>query len=407
MGFSQGLSGLNAAAKALDVVGNNIANSQTYGFKAGSIAFADVFSGMDGLGVQVAGVNQNFGQGAMATTGGILDLAISNGRGFFRMVNQDGGVFYGRNGQFESDKEGNIYNLTNGLYLTGYMASGTPPTIEPGANVGPIQIPQGGMAPQASTKGSLIGNLKADDDKEALVPFDPDKEDTFNFQTQVDAYDSLGNKHVIKVYYARDAAGDWTVHSYDSTSPKMNGANPQYFSQQLEFDSNGNIKPGTTSNLVIEGAAFNGAAELKFDLDMSDMTKHSTESTARLGSSDGYPPGSYQGFSLSDGGDVTVKYSNGLTQVLARVVLADFPNEGGLSSKGGNAWEETAQSGQPFLGTSGSGSFGMIKGGQLESSNVDLGSEMVNMIVYQRNYQSNSQTIKTQSELLQTLVNMR
>ncbi|MGU3414516.1 flagellar hook protein FlgE [Enterobacteriaceae bacterium C34A] len=406
MSFSQGLSGLNAAAKALDVVGNNIANSQTFGFKAGSIAFADVFSGMDGLGVQVAGVNQNFGQGAMATTGGILDLAISNGRGFFRMVNQDGGVFYGRNGQFESDKEGNIYNLTNGLYLTGYMASGTPPTIEPGASVGPIQIPQGGMAPQASTKGSLVGNLKADDDKIAKAPFKADDEDSFNFQTQVDAYDSLGNKHVMKIYYAQTAPGEWTVYAHDSTAPKLDvNGDPVFSSQKLSFDPNG--KMTGTSNLLIEGEAFNGATALSFDLDMSDMTKHSTESTARLGSSDGYPPGSYQGFSLSDGGDVTVKYSNGLTQVLARVVLADFPNEGGLSSKGGNAWEETAQSGQPFLGTSGSGSFGTIKGGQLESSNVDLGSEMVNMIVYQRNYQSNSQTIKTQSELLQTLVNMR
>jgi fagellar hook-basal body proteins len=407
MGFSQGLSGLNAAAKALDVVGNNIANSQTYGFKAGSVAFADVFSGMDGLGVQVAGVSQNFGQGSMAITNGNLDLGITNGRGFFRMVNQDGGVFYGRNGQFKSDDDGNIYNMTNGLFLTGYMASGTPPKIEPGANVGPIQIPQTGMAPQASTKGSLIGNFKANDEKTAVGDFDPDKEDSYNFQTQIDAYDSLGNKHVIKVYYAKDAGGNWTVHAFDSTSPKMNGTDPVYYSRTLEFDSNGNVKPGTDSNLEIEGDAFNGAAELKFDLDLSKMTKHSTESTARLGSSDGYAPGAYQGFSLSDGGEVVVKYSNGMTQVLAQVVLADFANEGGLASKGGNVWEETAQSGQPFLGTSGSGSFGQIVGGQLESSNVDLGSEMVNMIVYQRNYQSNSQTIKTQSELLQTLVNLR
>lgn len=405
MSFSQGLSGLNAAAKALDVVGNNIANSQTFGFKAGSIAFADVFAGVDGLGVQVAGVNQNFGQGNMATTGRDLDLGINNGRGFFRMVNSEGGVFYGRNGQFKQDEEGYIRNMTNGLYLTGYQATGTPPTIEPGAGVGPIRIPQNGMAPQASTKGSLIGNLKADDDKVAKTPFDPENDETFNYQSQMEAYDSLGNKHVVKVYYARDAKGDWKVYANDSTAPELEAGKPKFFTLELTFDSSGNMT-GTT-NLKIEGVRFNGADALDFDLNMSGMTKHSTEFKAQLESSDGYGPGSYQGFTMGDGGEITVKYSNGQTQVLAQVVLADFANEGGLASKGGNVWEETAQSGQPYLGTSGSGSFGTIFGGMLESSNVDLGSEMVNMIVYQRNYQSNSQTIKTQSELLQTLVNLR
>ncbi|SNY67731.1 flagellar hook protein FlgE [Enterobacter sp. CC120223-11] len=407
MGFSQGLSGLNAAAKALDVVGNNIANSQTYGFKAGSIAFADVFAGVDGLGVQVAGVSQNFGQGSLDTTGGILDMGINNGRGFFRMVNSDGGVFYGRNGQFDTDEEGFIVNKTNGLFLTGYQATGTPPTIEPGAGVGPIRIPQNGMTPQASSKGSLIGNLKADDDKVAETPFNPENEKSFNYQSQVEAYDSLGNKHSVKIYYAKDANGDWKAYANDSTAPKLGGTPPEpVFSELgLTFDSSGNMT-GTT-NLVIEGVSFNGAEPLKFDLDMSGMTKHSTDFKVQLESSDGYAPGTFQGYSVSDGGEITVKYSNGQTQVLAQVVMADFANEGGLASKGGNVWEETAQSGQPFLGTSGSGSFGSIKGGMLESSNVELGQEMVNMIVYQRNYQSNSQTIKTQSELLQTLVNLR
>ena len=406
MGFSQGLSGLNAAAKALDVVGNNIANSQTYGFKAGSIAFADVFAGMDGLGVQVAGVNQNFGQGNLATTGRNLDLGINNGRGFFRMVNSEGGVFYGRNGQFEQDEEGYIRNMTNGLYLTGYQATGTPPKIEPGAGVGPIRVPQNDMSPQASTRGSLIGNLQSDDKKIATGTFDPDDDKTFNYQTQVEAYDSLGNKHVIKVYYAQTAAGEWKAYANDSTSPKVDGGGKPVFKElELEFDDKGKMI-GTTK-MSIQGEAFNGAAPLDFELDMAGMTKHSAVFSGKLESSDGYPPGSYQGFSMGDGGEITVKYSNGQTQVLAQVVLADFANEGGLSSKGGNVWEETGQSGQPFLGTSGSGSFGTIFGGMLESSNVELGNEMVNMIVYQRNYQSNSQTIKTQSELLQTLVNLR
>ena len=130
MSFSQGLSGLNAAAKALDVVGNNIANSQTAGFKAGSVAFADIFAGTTGLGVQVAGVTQNFGDGGLTAGNSSLDMGLQ-GKGFFRMVSEGGAVYYGRNGQFKQDQNGNIINSTNGLYLTGYQATGTPPTIAP------------------------------------------------------------------------------------------------------------------------------------------------------------------------------------------------------------------------------------------------------------------------------------
>lgn len=138
MGFSQGLSGLSAAAKALDVVGNNIANSQTVGFKAGSVSFADIFAGSTGMGVQVAGVSQNFAQGGPAAGSSALDMMI-NGKGFFRMVDQAGSVFYGRNGQFDTDENGYIVNKTNNLFLTGYQA--TDGVINPGAQVGPIRIP--------------------------------------------------------------------------------------------------------------------------------------------------------------------------------------------------------------------------------------------------------------------------
>jgi len=158
MSFSQGLSGLTAASQALDVVGNNIANSQTVGFKSGSIAFADVFAGSQiGMGVQVSSVNQNFSDGVLGMGNSDLDMGIQ-GNGFFRLASESGSIFYSRNGQFKQDENGYIVN-NQGMFLTGYQATGNPPAIQPGAAVGPIQIPNGQMPARASDAGTLKGNL--------------------------------------------------------------------------------------------------------------------------------------------------------------------------------------------------------------------------------------------------------
>lgn len=403
MGFSQGLSGLNAAAKALDVVGNNIANSQTFGFKSGSVAFADMFSGATGLGVQVAGVTQNFADGGPTATGRNLDMALS-GRGFFRMVNEGGSVFYGRNGQFDLDVNGNIYNKTNNLFLTGYQATGTPPVIAPGAPIGPIQIPTGDMPPAASTSGSLTGNLKADDDTVITEAFDYEDDKTYNYTSQVEATDSLGNTHTIKLYFVQTEAGKWKAYARDETSPAA--GDDEISGVELTFDESGKMI-GDKTSLTVKGASYNGSTALSIDLDLSAITKYKGDSTMKLNEIDGQAPGKYQTFVVGENGEIVATYSNGKRQTVAQVVLADFANSGGLAAQGSNVWAETPQSGQPFFGASGTGSFGNLSGGQLEQSNVDMGQEMVNMIVYQRNYQSNSQTIKTQSELLQTLVNLR
>lgn len=401
MSFSQGLSGLNAASRALDVVGNNIANSQTSGFKGGAIAFSDLFSGAIGLGVQVAGVQQNFADGAVNFTGRNLDIALQ-GRGFFRMESEGGGVFYGRNGQFDLDVNGNIINQTNGLFLTGYQATGTPPKIEPGAPVGKIQIPTGDMPPAPSTSGSITGNLKSDDQKIITGPFDHLDPESYNYSSQIEATDSLGNKHTLKLYYVQTSAGEWTAYARDETAPDAAG----YSRLDLNFDASGKIDmPNAILN--VKGESVNGSTPLDINLDLSALTKYSGDTSIKLGAIDGQAPGKYQSFVVGDNGEVVATYSNGKRQTVAQIVLADFPNSSGLSAQGGNVWIETPGSGQPFLGTSGSGSFGSLKGSSLEGSNVDMGQEMVNMIIYQRNYQSNSQTIKTQSELLQTLANLR
>ncbi|MEH0884621.1 flagellar hook protein FlgE [Enterobacter sp. UNJFSC 003] len=395
MGFSQGLSGLSAAAKALDVVGNNIANSQTVGFKAGSVSFADIFAGSMGMGVQVAGVSQNFGQGGPATGGSALDMMIS-GNGFFRMVDEAGSVFYGRNGQFEQNENGFIVNKTNGMFLTGYQA--TDGVINPGAQVGPIRIPKDDMPAAASENGTLKGNLKSDE-KLITAAFNKDDDKTYNYTSEIQATDSLGNKHAIKVYFVHTAEGKWKAYAEDSTSPDG------MVNIDLNFDTSGNIVGA--AEMTVKGKAYNGSAALELKLDLKGLTQNAGDMQVIVDQIDGQAPGKFNNYQVSDTGEVIAIYSNGKRQTVAQVVLADFANAGGLEQQGNNLWAETVQSGQPFLGTSGMGSFGSIEGGMLESSNVNLGDEMVNMIVYQRNYQSNSQTIKTQSEVLQTLVNLR
>ncbi|POT54746.1 flagellar hook protein FlgE [Citrobacter amalonaticus] len=406
MSFSQGLSGLNSASQALDVVGNNIANSQTVGFKSGSIAFADVFAGSQiGMGVQVAGVNQNFSDGVLGQGTSNLDMGIS-GNGFFRMVNEAGSVFYSRNGQFKSDENGFIMN-NQGMYLTGYQATGTPPTIQEGAAIGPIQIPSGQMMASASTSGTMKGNL--DSGTEAVDPdieFDPTDPKSYSSVTQVDAYDSQGNKHTINVYYVKNDDNTWTAYSSDTTSPVLDDdGDVVYQSTELTFDAAGQLVTNPAT-LNVKSAGYNGADALDFDIDMFGMTQQATDTAMDSPSTNGYAPGMMNGYVIGDNGEVIASYSNGEKQVLGQVVLSNFTNPGGLQSEGNNCWSETPQSGQPVNGISGTGNLGTLYGNRLEASNVDLSQEMVNMIVYQRNYQSNSQTIRTQSELLQTLVNL-
>ncbi|NCF08080.1 flagellar hook protein FlgE [Kosakonia sp. H7A] len=399
MGFSQGLSGLNAASQALDVVGNNIANSQTVGFKSGAIAFADVFAGSQiGMGVQVAGVNQNFSDGVLGAGSSQLDMGIQ-GNGFFRMVTEAGNVFYSRNGQFETDQNGYVVN-SQGMRLTGYMAIGTPPEIQQGSPVGPIQIPTGQMPARASDAGSISGNLDSGNDVVTTTPFDPEDGDSYTYSTQVNAYDSLGNEHAINVYYVKTADNKWTAYSVDSTAP---GATPGQV--DLEFDTSGKLITNP-ADLNVQGAAYKGGDALNFDIDLSGLTQQASENTMDSPSTTGYPPGMMNGYNVGDNGQIIATYSNGKSQLLGQVVLSNFTNPGGLSSQGNNCWAETPESGQPVIGIADTGNLGSLNGNMLEASNVDLSQEMVNLIVYQRNYQSNSQTIKTQSDILQTLVNL-
>ncbi len=242
MAFSQAVSGLNAAATNLDVIGNNIANSATYGFKSGTASFADMFAGSKvGLGVKVAGITQDFTDGTTTNTGRGLDVAISQ-NGFFRLVDSNGSVFYSRNGQFKLDENRNLVNM-QGLQLTGYPATGTPPTIQQGANPTNISIPNTLMAAKTTTTASMQINLNSSDPLPTVTPFSASNADSYNKKGSVTVFDSQGNAHDMSVYFVKTGDNNWQVYTQDSSDP-TGTAEP---AMTLVFNANG-VLTSLTSN---------------------------------------------------------------------------------------------------------------------------------------------------------------
>ncbi|MBA8561260.1 flagellar hook protein FlgE [Citrobacter freundii] len=430
MAFSQAVSGLNAAATNLDVIGNNIANSATYGFKSGTASFADMFAGSKvGLGVKVAGITQDFTDGTTTNTGRGLDVAISQ-NGFFRMVDSNGSVFYSRNGQFKLDENRNIVNM-QGLQLTGYPATGTPPTVQQGANPAPITIPNTLMAAKSTTTASMQVNLNSTDKVPTKTPFNPSDADSYNKKGSVTVFDSQGNAHDINIFYVKTGPNKWDVYTQDaSVTGSVASKNAvMNFSANGTLTSVNNYVAGTVPvdpadpdgpKIPVEGPAnaqpqiqistgtINGAVPANFSLSfLNSMQQNTGANNIVATNQNGYKPGDLVSYQINNDGTVVGNYSNEQQQVLGQIVLANFANNEGLASQGDNVWAATQASGVALLGTAGEGNFGKLTNGALEASNVDLSKELVNMIVAQRNYQSNAQTIKTQDQILNTLVNLR
>ena len=418
MAFSQAVSGLNAAATNLDVIGNNIANSATYGFKAGTASFADMFAGSKvGLGVKVAGITQDFNDGTTTSTGRALDVAISQ-NGFFRMTDSNGSVFYSRNGQFKLDENRNLVNM-QGLQLTGYPATGTPPTIQQGANPVGLSIPNTLMAAKATSTAAMQINLNSTDAAPTVTPFDATNADTYNKKGTVTVFDSLGNSHDMNIYYVKNSANNWDVYTQDSSvagaaavkQAQMQFADNGALTGVAAYDAGGALQPlvpGAKPEITLDLASLNGSAASTFQLSFQNSMQQNTGSNDIVATNqNGFKPGNLVSYQINDDGTVVGNYSNEQTQLLGQITLANFANNEGLQSEGDNVWSATQSSGVALLGTAGTGNFGTLTNGALEASNVDLSKELVNMIVAQRNYQSNAQTIKTQDQILNTLVNLR
>ncbi|OIQ97416.1 flagellar hook protein FlgE [mine drainage metagenome] len=463
MSFQQGLSGLNAASKQLEVIGNNVANANTVGFKQARAEFADVYANslsggggaQIGIGTKLSNVAQQFTQGNVTSTSNSLDLAI-NGGGFFRM--STGGVItYSRNGQFQMDKLGYIVDAS-GKRLTGYIAD-TAGAIQKGS---PVDLNINTADLQPATTSAVVGLVNLDSRKTALDPakFDPTDPTTYSDSTAITLYDSLGNAHTMQTFFLRHptaaeaAAQQATVTAMPSSTPAevaakaaaqviatamtaaaSPGANTRWSvytsvdgkpttytppatpitTAELDFNGTGisptvtptTIDPKTGLPLVTFSPITGATTPLSLTLDYSKSTQFGSSFSINSLSQNGYTSGRLAGFNTGADGTIIGRYSNGQSKNLGQVVLANFVNPNGLQSLGGNAWAESATSGAPLVGVPSTGSLGVLQASAVEDSNTDLTAELVNMITAQRFYQANAQTIKTQDQVLQTLVNLR
>ncbi|MFP4061301.1 MAG: flagellar hook protein FlgE [Halochromatium sp.] len=437
MSFSQALSGIRSQGENIRVISDNIANSQTVGFKGSRTAFADIFAGcvgcggQAGLGVRVVDIMQDFSDGALENTGRSLDLAIA-GQGFYRLEKTNGEIVYSRNGQFNQDAEGYLVNA-NGQRLTGYgLQDPEDPFSDVGGPLQAIQISREDMPPNATTGVEAIFNLNSSivagaDLETATVatdydPANPNPQDiNFDFSTNFTVFDSLGNERTITIYYRKDAANEWQADiAFDGVIEGFGGGDAGTGTNNftVDFDTNGALDEvdGTAGNTVTtvtitdagpDFFALDGATTpFEFDLDLAGTTQFNAESAQNSLTQDGFTTGSLIGIEVEDDGTVTRVFSNEERAAAGQIALANFINPEGLSRDGDNAWREARASGQPNIGVAGTGLFGTIEGQTLEGSNVDLATELVNMIISQRAYQANSTSISTQDELLQTIINL-
>ncbi|MCU5788418.1 flagellar hook protein FlgE [Alloalcanivorax marinus] len=396
MGFSQALSGLNAAATNLDVVGNNIANSQTVGFKGSGAQFADVYTGaLAGQGVRVAAVLQDFSNGTLESTGRNLDLGI-NGGGFFRFQ-QGEQIVYSRNGQFSLTADGYLENA-QGARLTGFPAG-----VGTGGQPEVLQVPAGSMPamPTSAVQASFNLDATSDDIDRATVPFDAADADSYTYANTGTAYDSLGVQRTMTTYFTKTGDNTWEVRvSLDGNPDNANVG-------QLVFNGNGTLDEAASNYGNYSFTPGGGADALNFSLDFDGTTQFGQDFALDSLTQNGYTAGALVGVTFDEVGNIIGNYSNEKSQVLGTIALANFRNPEGLDMVGDNAWVESGASGQALLGLAGEGQFGSLEPGTLENSNVDLTSELVDLIVAQRNYQANTQTIKVQDEVLQSAVNLR
>lgn len=447
MGFSQALSGLSAASSNLDVIGNNVANSQTVGFKSSSTLFADVYANSKiGLGVRASGVVQNFTRGNLESTGRSLDLAIS-GDGFFKLQ-QGGQVVYSRNGQLALTPDGYLENAQGGRLMAGNDV---------------VQIPATSMSAAATSRVDSQYNLQSSSSAPVRAPFNSADSGTYNYASTATIFDSLGNPHQLTTYFVKlDPATDnkWqmyaTLDGKELTAKQMdadgNVVDPETeIVPTLSFSSNGTLLPvvprrydyadtqagldeyeaalityntevnnsyaatftmpavsveATDSTPAVSGLD-NGASELVFKMDLSGTTQFGNEFDQGSLSQNGYAGGSLVGITIDRSGNIVGGYSNDQQQTIATLQLATFRNPEGLRPAGDNGWIETNESGQALLGVPGVGRFGGIESGSVEASNVDLTRQLVNLIVAQRTFQANAQSVKTQSDVLEQTVNLR
>ncbi|MBL8332377.1 MAG: flagellar hook protein FlgE [Rubrivivax sp.] len=447
MSFQQGLSGLNATSKNLEVIGNNIANASTFGAKSARAEFSDFYAAAlngstaqaAGIGVRLSAVAQQFTQGSITATDNPMDVAI-NGRGFFQVSDGASPTKYSRNGQFKVDRDGYLVNNT-GLKLLGYSADPGTGQIQPGLAV-PLQLPTAGVSPQATTAINMQMNL--DSTKSVTLPaaaplIDFADAATYNNATSLTVYDGKGQPVALTYYFQRSdgptqgnpaAPDEWNVYitangetvggTAAAPDPVLtitfaaDGSAPTATTLGAINSSTNKIEltlPDITAGPVADNDSDPTNNVMPLTLSGVELTIDVTQFAAPFGvtdmNQDGFSAGQLVSVGIEDNGILTARYSNGQTKAAGQIEVANFRNVQGLQPVGDNMWSFTFASGDPVTGVPGEGNLGVLQAGALEESNVDLTAELVNMITAQRAYQANAQTIKTMDQALQTLVNLR
>jgi flagellar hook protein FlgE len=379
----------------------------------------------------VSTISQNFNAGSIQTSSKPLDMAIVGGDGFFRTTSESGEIAFTRNGQFNADKEGFIVNA-GGSRLTGFAVDATG-GISGGAPKA-LVIPTAAIAPNPTSAVTAQFNI---DSRSAVInatatPFNANNSSSYNYSNSLTVFDSLGNSHEISTFFVKtdSATSAWNVYvtadgyplnsdgeinsTLPPTAPPANAASE--VSATLLFNNNGTLNSVTQDNTVSPTSTFNitglnfnnGAAPLTTAISIAGTTQFGTTNDVKALSQNGFTSGQLTSFAIGVDGKIQGKYSNEQTKLLGQVVVSSFANPNGLVSKGGNSWAQSPTSGQPLTVVPGAGTkSGSISSGSLEGSNVDLTTELVNLVIAQRTYQANAQTVKTQDQVLQTLINIR
>jgi len=429
MSFNTALSGLNAAQAELNVTSNNIANVGTTGFKGSRAEFADIFATSSfgssntaiGNGTLLANVAQQFGQGNLEFTSNTLDLAVS-GEGFFILSPSENNAnnLFTRNGEFGVDNNGFVVNNAGArLQVFPVNSDGTVTATSISSTI-PLQLPQTAGVPTSTSLVDIGVNLPAN--AGVLDPnlFNPLQPSTFTQSTSLTVFDSLGESHVVTAYYIKTGANTWGSY-YNSTDDSgatlpldiaggSAGAGGQLYST-MNFNNSGVFTSSAPDPIVTTaidyGNGSSAAGTLTFNYGGNGTTQFSSPFTVNVLEQNGFPIGRLTGVEISENGVVRANFSNGQSTALGKIALARFQNAQGLAQKGNNSWEDTTASGTPLVGEAVTSSFGQIRSGAIEVSNVDLTAELVNLIAAQRNFQANAKSIETENTVTQAIINIR
>lgn len=416
-----GISGLDAYSQAMSVIGNNIANVNTVGFKASRISFEDILSQslvgatgqfQIGRGVQVGSIQRLFSQSTFQTTSSATDLAI-DGDGFF-IVSRDGTTLYTRAGQFYLDEQGILVNH-RGYALQGWMLDDQGSIT---STLQDINLSNISSAPRATS--SVVINVNLDINEAILAnPFDvTDPVNTSSYMTPITVYDATGNGHLVNVYFRKQDNDTWEWHALLDGAELEGGTpgNQEVATGSLDF-TDGKLQTETfTTPFSVQFFGTSGAQTIDFDFGNSideggtgldGSTEFAGGSTTKFLSQDGYTQGNLISIQIDNEGVVSGVFSNGQSRRVYQVALARFTSPWGLTSIGGNLFAETTHSGPPIVGEAGSSGLGQINSNSLELSNVDLATEFVEMIKTQQAFQANSRIITTTDQMLQEIVNLK